>query len=216
LISDLKSFEDDLKEELQEELYSMFDWYMGHYSIEDGESILLDREEFREAYYLWDGTMNCPVIVWWRHANLIETIESQLEEEKKLLAETVIAFDWFSSTSASVNVLSKQLDAWYAEFFADVVKWPYVTFKNKTLTQAQKDYQAEQKALSTVTLPYTKAQLLQALTAAAKNYSNSQTYHNLLEKSLTNIKTQLTGDLSDYQRALFTLLRDAITEYLAQ
>jgi hypothetical protein len=91
-----------------------------------------------------------------------------------------------------------------------------VTFKNKTLTQAQKNYQAEQEALTTVTLPYTKTQLLQALAAAANNYSSTATYHALLETSLGTIQKQLSSDLSAYQRALFMLLRDAITEYLAQ
>lgn len=216
LISDLGVFEDELRETLDNELNVFFDSYLGYYDFDDGDSLLADREEFMQAYYLDDGSMNCPVIAWWWQANLIDGIAADLATEKELFDATLTHFDWLVSNSESVTLLTQAIDAWYDTFFAEVVKWPYVTFKNKTLTQAQKNYQAEQEALTTVTLPYTKTQLLQALAAAANNYSSTATYHALLETSLGTIQKQLSSDLSAYQRALFMLLRDAITEYLAQ
>lgn len=62
LISDLGVFEDELRETLDNELNVFFDSYLGYYDFDDGDSLLADREEFMQAYYLDDGSMNCPVI----------------------------------------------------------------------------------------------------------------------------------------------------------
>ncbi len=210
---DLDVLEDQFKEQLRHELTAHFNNYLGYYDITSGYRAVDEWRTLKLAYYVDQEEMNCPVIVASRQERAVSKVEEIFEAHDTELSETISKFGSLSTNDTTITMLSSLLDAFFDDFSAEM-KASYLEQKNWLVETAESNYNLNQQLIRSVRLPFTQSQLLAALESASSRYAIPSDFRRVLENAVFNLEFQLAQSLSDYDRALYTLLHDTILIYL--